>query len=116
MSTATATAEVTLSKADQKKLNTYSFHEPSSPEYYDPEAVGAISVFQYVLNSKGDGLKTSRVGAIRFKRFLTDKAIKEAKAVVKRLNAGEEGVFPPCNVIAIPTGRPRGRRPAAASA
>lgn len=116
MPAATATTEVTLSKADQKKLNTYSYHEPAPAENYDPEAVGAISVFQYVLNAKGDGLKSAKVGSIRFKRFLTDKAIKEAKAVVKRLNAGEGGVFPACGVIAIPTGRPRGRRPAASAA
>jgi hypothetical protein len=116
MPTATSPAtEVTLSKADQKKLNTYSFHEPSPAEHYDPESVGAISVFQFVLNAKGNALKSARVGSIRFKRFTTDVAIKTAKSVVKRLNAGEEGVFPECGVIAVPTGRPLGRRAASAT-
>ena len=112
MTTIMLPSEVTLSKADQKKLGTYGFHEPADPGYYDPDALGAISVFQYVLNVKGDGLKTSRVGSIRFRRFTTAEAIKRAKAVVKQLNAGESP-FPECGVISIPTGRPRGRRPKA---
>lgn len=101
-----------LSKADQKKLHTYGFHQPNDPSGYDPEAIGAISVFQYVLNAKGDSLKTTTVGQVRFRRFTTDQAIKRAKAIVKQLNAGEQP-FPACGVISIPTGRPRGRRPQA---
>lgn len=109
MTVATAPA-CSLSKADQKKLHTFGFHAPNDPTDYDPEAIGAISVFEYVLNAKEDGLKTTKIGQIRFRRFTTDQAIKTAKAVVKQLNAGENP-FPACNVISVPTGRPRGRRP-----
>ena len=121
MATATATKEqVGLSKADQKKLHTYSFHAPNPVEDYSTEElenIAAISIFQYVENAAGNGLKSARVGSIRFKRFTTDAAIKRAKAVVKDLNAGVsvDDIFPACRVLSVPTGRPRGRRPAAAA-
>jgi hypothetical protein len=109
---ATATAPA-LSKADQKKIGTYSFHAPADPSLFDPSAFGVISIFEYVTSKNGDKLKTHPVGKVRFERSCTDKAIKRAKAIVKDLNAGmaETELFPPCGVVSVPTGRPRGRRP-----
>lgn len=110
---ATTTITPSLSKADQKKLNTYGFHEPADPSSFDPSAFGAISIFEYVLNAKGDGLKTTSIGKVRFERSCTSEAVKRAKAIVKALNSGTapSSLFPACGVVSVPTGRPRGRRP-----
>jgi hypothetical protein len=109
---ATATAP-TLSKAEQRKIGTYSFHAPADPSLFNPSAFGVISIFEYVTSKNGDKLKTRPVGKVRFERSCTDKAIKRAKAIVKDLNndGDPSTLFPPCGVVSVPTGRPRGRRP-----
>lgn len=104
-----------LSKTEEKKLGTYSFHEPSDASLYDPESYGSIQVFRYDVNAKGDGLRRRSSGiSLRFQRRTTDDAVKLARKVVKRLNAGEdilEGRDK--RVICVPNGRPRGRQKAA---
>lgn len=103
-----------LTKADEKKIGTYGFHEPSGPDGYDPESFGVISVYQYQPNAAGDGLRTRSSGiTLRFKRFTTDAAIKLARKVVKDLNAGVDLLEGRTSrVISVPTGRPRGRQAA----
>jgi hypothetical protein len=113
---ATATTPA-LSKADQKKIGTYSFHAPADSSLFDPSAFGVISIFEYVTSKNGDKLKTHPVGKVRFERSCTDQAVKRAKAIVRDLNSGAgvpSTLFPPCGVVSVPTGRPRGRRPSIA--
>jgi len=101
-----------LTKRDESKIGTFAYHEPKPAELFEPNQIGAISIFQYGVNKAGDALK--RIGTtykIRFERCVTDQAIKKAKQVVKELNAGTLDVDSP--VICIPTGRPRGRQKAA---
>lgn len=104
-----------ITKADEKKIGTYGFHEPNDASNYDPESFGVISVFQFQLNAAGDSLRTRSAGVqIRFKRFTTEEAVKLARKVVKQLNAGEDLHQGRDKVVlSVPTGRPRGRRPAA---
>ena len=104
---------MSISKADQKKIGTYGFHEPNPADCYDPDSFGVISVYKIEANVKGDGLRTRSSGIqLRFKRSTTDEAIKLAKRVVKDLNAGVDVLEGRRKrVICVPTGNPRGRRP-----
>lgn len=93
----------TLSKSDERKIGTYDFHAPNDPSDYDPKAFGLISIYQLVLNAAGDGLKTTSVGRVRFRRENTRVAVKVARRVVKSLNAGTPAadLFPACGVISV---------------
>lgn len=102
-----------LTKAEEKKIGTYGFHEPNDPISYDPDSYGVISVYRIEANKAGDALRTRSSGVqLRFKRSTTEAAVKLARKVVKQLNAGEdllEGREK--RIICVPTGNPRGRRP-----
>lgn len=105
-----STTTTTLSKADERKLGTYNFHAPNDPSGYDSAAFGLISVYQLVLNAKGDGLKTTSVGRVRFRRRDTELAVKAARRVVKDLNSGTPAalLFPTCGVISVSSNTKKG--------
>jgi hypothetical protein len=97
----------TLTARDQKKVDTFAYHEPKPAELFEHDAIGSITIFKYVPNAKGTSLKTASSGvSIRFQRGTTEAAIKAAKKVVKELNAG---TYSGPSVICVPTGRPAGR-------
>ena len=105
-----ASTTATLSKADEKKLGTYAFHAPNDPSSYDPAAFGLISIYKWVLNTKGDGLKTASWGRVRFRRRDTELAVKTARRVVKELNNGTQAelLFPACGVISVSSNPKKG--------
>jgi hypothetical protein len=105
-----ASTTATLSKADEKKLGTYDFHAPNDPSGYHPAAFGLITIYKRVLNAKGDGLKTTSVGRVRFRRRDTELAVKTARRVVKDLNNGTQFalLFPACGVISVSSNTKKG--------
>lgn len=105
-----ASTTATLSKADEKKLGTYDFYAPNDPSGYDSAAFGLISIYQRVLNAKGDGLKTTSVGRVRFRRRDTELAVKVTRRVVKDLNNGTpaSSLFPACGVISVSSNTKKG--------
>jgi hypothetical protein len=102
-----------LTKSDEKKIGTYGFHEPAPADQFEPESFGVISIYRIEANKAGDDLRNRSSGIqLRFKRFTTDAAIKQARKIVKQLNAGEDLLQGRDRlVVCVPTGRPRGRRP-----
>jgi Zn-dependent membrane protease YugP len=78
----------------------------------DDRRIFQIPVFHYEPDVSGLGVRRHSSGvAIRGERGQFAKVLKEAKAVVKGLNAGE--TFPA--VVSVPTGRPKGRPKLAAA-
>jgi hypothetical protein len=68
-----------------------------------------IPVFHYEADVTGFGVRRRSSGvAVRGERSQAAKVLKQARAVVKAMNAGE--TFPP--LVLVPTGRPRGRQKA----
>lgn len=111
MPTATTSSEHTLSKADAKLLHKHDFKPFDVIDDEDVRSILTVSIFRYDINAKGNGLRHSAVVQVRGERGQGSKILKVVKATVKALNAGESF----CGVISVPTGRPRGRRPAAAA-
>jgi hypothetical protein len=102
---------MSLIKADQKKLDTFGFNPFSTDVDPDDRTILTVSIFQYALNAKGDGLKHASSGVqVRGERGQAAKILKVVKATVKALN---EGTFnfggKDKTVVTVPTGRPKGR-------
>ena len=93
----------TLSKADQKKVGRYGFHEPRDFHNDEAENFALISIYQLVPNKSGTALKTAAIGKVRFRRKNTELAVKRARIIVKQLNAGEAigDLFPDCGVVSV---------------
>lgn len=96
MTATLAAPATTLTKAQLKKLDTFGFHEPREFDPEEADNFAVISIYQNVLNKAGTDLKTAPVGKVRFRRRDTAVAVKEAKRIVKSLNAGVEAttLFP----------------------
>lgn len=75
----------------------------------DDRRIFQIPVFHYKPDVTGLSVRRRSSGvAIRGERGQFAKVLKEAEAVVERLNAGENFLLVP-TVVRVPTGRPKGR-------